>query len=443
MTALARRATLQLGLGALAVGALAACTDGDRSDAGPDPAPDPDGIELVSSDARRAAGDPSLVAGVVTGLDRFAGRLYAALATTEGNLVLSPYSVVVALGMTLTGAAGSTAQEMRTVLGVGDLGDRWHRGVNALTTHVEGLAGSQQRADGSSAELALETANQIFGQRGVGWSADFLDLLAKEYAAPIRAVDFETATERARLLINAWVEERTRDRIVDLVPEGVLDELTRLVLVNAVYLKAPWEQPFEKELTAPGLFRRRDGSEVEVDRMRRPDLAGGLVTGDGFRAAVVPYAGQRLAMTVVLPDDGAFDRIEAAVADGGFAGLLDGAVPGAVDLSLPRWTFRTQAPLGDVLEALGMPTAFDDRRADFSAMTDEDLFLYIAAVLHQGFIAVDEEGTEAAAATAVVMRTESAVVTEEFVVDRPFLFVVHDVAHRTPLFVGRVADPTA
>lgn len=446
MTALARRNALQLALAALGTGALCACSGGGPgrgTGPGSGSGTGADGIELVSSDVRRAAGDPGLVAPVVAGLDRFAGRLYGALATTEGNLVLSPYSVLVALGMTLTGAAGPTAEEMRTVLGVGDLGDRWHRGVNALTTHVEGLAGPQRRADGSSAELALETANQIFGQRGVGWSADFLDLLAKEYAAPIRAVDFETATERARTLINAWVEERTRDRIVDLVPEGVLDNLTRLVLVNAVYLKAPWEHPFEKELTAPGIFRRADGSEVEVDRMRRPDLAGGLVTGDGFRAAVVPYAGQRLAMTVVLPDDGAFGGIEAAVADGGFARLLAGAAPAALDLTLPRWTFRTEAPLGDVLKELGMPMAFDDRRADFSAMTDEDLFLYLAAVLHQGFVAVDEEGTEAAAATAVVMRTESAVVTEELVVDRPFLFVVHDVEHRTPLFVGRVTDPTA
>ncbi|MCR1781927.1 serpin family protein [Nocardioides carbamazepini] len=447
MTALARRGALQLalaalGAGTLTTGALTACS-GPDAEPDAEPGPATDGIELVSSDARRAAGDPTLVAPVVAGLDRFAGRLYGELAATEGNLVLSPYSVLVALGMTLTGAAGPTAEEMRTVLGAGDLGDRWHRGVNALTTHIEGLAGRQERADGSAADLALDTANQIFGQQGVGWSGDFLDLLAKEYGAPVRAVDFETATERARVLINTWVEEQTRDRIVDLVPEGVLDSLTRLVLVNAVYLKAPWEQPFEKELTTPGSFRRADGSEVEVDRMRRPELTGGLVAGDGWRAAVVPYAGQRLAMTVVLPDDGAFGAVEAAVADGGFAGLLEGAAPAAIDLSLPRWTFRTGAPLGEVLKALGMPTAFDDRRADFSAMTDEDLFLYIAAVLHQAFIAVDEEGTEAAAATAVVMRTESAVVTEEFVVDRPYLFVIHDVEHRAPLFVGRVTDPTA
>ncbi|GAA1503230.1 serpin family protein [Nocardioides humi] len=441
MTPLARRTALQLGLAALAVGTVSGC--GDDVIVDPEPA-GPDGeIELVSSDVPRAAGDVTVLPDVVAGLRTLASGLYDGVAAQPGNVVLSPYSVLVALGMTLVGAAGTTADEMRGVLGVGDLGDRWHKGVNALTSYVEGLAGSQQRADGSAATLVLTTANQLFGQREVGWSADFLDLLAKEYGAPIRAVDFAGATEDARVLINDWVEQQTNDRIVDLIPEGVLDTLTRLVLVNAIYLKAPWEQPFEKDLTAPGTFHRADGTDVEVDLMRRPDLAARLARGEGWRAVVVPYAGQRLAMTVVVPDEGAFAQVESAVAGDGLAGILQAAEPAAVDLSLPKWRFRTQAPLGDLLAALGMPTAFDDRRADFSPMTDEDLLLYIAAVLHQGFIAVDEEGTEAAAATAVVMRTESAVVAEEVVVDRPYLFVIHDVEHGTPLFVGRVSDPTA
>ncbi|WP_408898490.1 serpin family protein [Nocardioides sp. R1-1] len=444
MTALARRTALQLALAALGTGLLAACADdagGGRRHGGSPPV-DPDDIELVASDVRRAAGDPSLVGAVVGGLDRLAGGLYGELAPSDGNLVLSPYSVLVALGMTLTGAAGTTAEEMRDVLGVGALGERWHRGVNALTAHVEGLAGRQERTDGSQVELMLASANQLFGQRETGWSADFLDLLAKEYGAPMRAVDFVGATKRSRELVNAWVEEQTRDRIVDLVPEGALDVLTRLVLVNAIYLEAPWEQPFEKELTARGPFRRADGSEVEVDLMRRPDLSAGLVTGEGWRAAVLPYAGQRLAMTVVLPDDGAFGRVEAGLTRDGFAAVLGPATPTALDLTMPRWSFRTAAPLKDVLKALGMPTAFTEGAADFTPMTDEDLDLLIDEVLHQGFIAVDEDGTEAAAATAVVMRVESAVVTEELVLDRPFLFVIHDVEHRTPLFVGRVSDPS-
>lgn len=380
---------------------------------------------------------------MVAGLQALGGELYAGLAAKPGNLVLSPYSILIALGMTLVGAAGKTAEEMEDVLGVGKLGDRWHKGVNALTSYVDGLAGEQERGDGSKAELALATANQLFGQQGVGWEAEFLDLLAKEYGAGLRAVDFETATEQARILINGWVEEQTNERIVDLIPDGVLDNLTRLVLVNAVYLKAPWEEPFEKSLTAPGKFTLADGSSVDVDLMNKPDLSGGLTSGKGWKAVVLPYAGQALAMTVVLPDQGRFGAVEKAIAKDGLGAFTAGAKPAAINLKLPKWTFRTNAPLGDLLKQLGMPTAFSETDADFTPMTDEDLPLHIAAVLHQGFIAVDEEGTEAAAATAVVMRTESAMVTEEFTVDRPFLFVIHDLEFGAPLFVGRVTDPTS
>lgn len=444
MTPLARRSALQLGCALLGASALTACA-GDPPSRRAVKQPEVEGIELVSSDVRRAAGDPGLVGPVVAGLDRFAGRLYGELTAAGGaggNLVLSPYSVLVALGMTLTGAGGSTAEEMRAVLGVDDLGERWHKGVNALTAHVEDLAGEQERADGSRAELALSTADQLFGQRGVAWEADFLDLLAKEYGAGLRTVDFVGATERARTAINTWVEEQTRDRIVDLVPAGVLDPSTRLVLVNAIHLKAPWEQPFEKGLTSPGAFHRPDGSQVDADLMRVPDLATSLATGDGWRSVTLPYAGRRLAMTVVLPDDGGLERVEQQVRSGGFAAFTVDAEPAVVDLSLPRWSFRTAAPLKDPLSALGMPTAFGVG-ADFTPMTEEDLSLVVAEVLHQGFIAVDEEGTEAAAATAVVMAETAAPVAVPFLVDRPFLFVIHDVDHATPLFVGRVTDPTA
>ncbi|WP_435771782.1 serpin family protein [Nocardioides sp. SYSU DS0651] len=438
-----RRAALRLALLSLALGGggglLAAC--GDDAGGRPKPGQDPDGIELVSSEASRAPGDPAVLPDVVAGLQAFGGDLYGQLAGDEGNLVLSPYSVLVALGMTMAGAAGRTAEEMAAVLHTGGLGDRWHEGVNALTAHVDGLAGEQERSDGTTAEIALATANQLFGQEGVGWEDDFLDVLARQYGAGLRAVDFATETAKARTLINDWVEQQTDDRIEDLVPQGVLDAATRLVLVNAVYLKAPWEHTFDKELTATGSFRRADGSTVDVDLMHRPDLSGGLVTGDGWRAAVLPYAGSGLAMTVVLPDDAGLAAVEEQVVAEGLGPLLAGAQPQVLDISLPRWSFRAQASLRDALTALGMRAAFTD--ADFTPMTEEDLDLVVSHVLHQGFIAVDEEGTEAAAATAVVMRETSAPVAVEFVVDRPFLFVIHDVEHGAPLFVGRVSDPTA
>lgn len=442
-----RRDTLRLGLLALALsaaaGSLAACSADNEPGLQPAPDADPDGIELVSSDVKRAAGDTTALAPVVDGLRLFAGDLYRELAAEPGNLVLSPYSVAIALGMTLVGATGKTAREMGEVLHTGSLGDRWHKGLNAVTAGTDARAGEQERGDGSKATLELATANQLFGQQGVGWEADFLDLLAKEYGAGLRAVDYVTAPEDARTLINTWVEQQTHDRIVDLVPEGIIDPSTRLVLVNAIYLKAPWEHPFEKSLTASGPFHRLDGSTVNADLMRRPDIEGGWVSGEGFRAAVVPYAGGKLAMSVVLPDDGLFQAVEGALAKGAYGAVLaQQAAPATVDLTLPRWSFRTAVPLKEPLEAMGMPTAFGDG-ADFTPMTDEDLDLVIAEVLHQGFIAVDEEGTEASAATAVVMAETAAPVAEVLVVDRPFLFLIHDTEHGTPLFVGRVTDPTA
>ncbi|HWJ08260.1 MAG TPA: serpin family protein [Nocardioides sp.] len=442
-----RRDTLRLGLLALALAGgargLAACATDDEPGPPPTGAEDPDGIELVSSDVDRAAGDTTALDGVVGGLRLFAGELHSRLAAEPGNLVLSPYSIAIALGMTLVGASGRTAREMEELLHAAALGDRWHKGLNAVTAATDALAGEQERADGSTATIELATANQLFGQQGVAWEADFLDLIAKEYGAALRGVDFASAPEEARVLINAWVEQQTADRIVDLVPEGIIDPSTRLVLVNAIHLKAPWEHPFEKALTAPGTFHRLDGSTVSADLMRRPDVEGGWVVGDGFRAAVLPYAGGALAMTVVLPDDGLLPLVEDTLAKSGYGPVLAGrATPATVDLTLPRWSFRTAVPLKEVLQSMGMRAAFGDG-ADFTSMTEEDLDLVVAEVLHQGFIAVDEEGTEASAATAVVMAETSAPVAEVLVVDRPFLFLIHDVAHGTPLFVGRVTDPTA
>lgn len=447
-----RRDTLRFALLGLAVlagaGTLTACSDEPGSAGGAPSAPELDGIELVSSDVERSAGDPTALPLVEDGLIALAASLYAGLearSSDTDNLILSPYSVLVALGMTVAGAAGTTAEEMDRILGVGDLGEGWHAGVNAMTAAIDALAGPVERSDGSEAEIELATANQLFGQTGVGWSADFLDLLAREYGAALRAVDYETDPEAARVLINDWVELQTNDKIVDLLPEGVIDTSTRLVLVNAIHLKAPWEQPFEKTLTAPGAFTRLDGTTVQADLMRRSDVTGVVTAGAGWTAATVPYAGQSLAMTLVLPDAGRFNEIEGLVASGTLSPSRGATSPASViDLSLPKWSFRTSVSLADLLVELGMPTAFGfgDDPADFTPMTDEDLDLVISDVVHQAFIAVDEEGTEAAAATAVVMAETSAPIAEPFVVDRPFLFVLHDVEFGTPLFLGRVVDPT-
>lgn len=424
---------ISLALAALATGGLTAC--GSRRDAPEDVA-----VDLVASDVERAAVDPASVPAAVEAMHAFGGRLYGRLAEREGNLALSPYSVAVALGMTLHGAGGTTADEISGLLaglGAADLG----AGLNALEQALEALAGRVRRYDGSDAEVALAVASALFGERTERWKDPFLDALARDFGAGMYAVDFKGSFEEARVGINDWVAGRTADRIEDLVPQGALDDLTRLVVVNALYLKAPWESPFVKQATAKADFHLADGSVVEVDMMQSDDLDDRVTRGDGWRSVRVPYAGGGLAMTVVLPDAG-LAALERTIARDGIGAVLASDEDGPLaNLRMPRWTFRTAAPLGDALKALGMPTAFDVDRADFSAMTDGEP-LFLDAVLHQVFIAVDEEGTEAAAATAEVFSAGSAPpVLEEVVLDRPFLFVIHDTEHGAPLFVGRVADP--
>ncbi|HEU4810996.1 MAG TPA: serpin family protein [Nocardioides sp.] len=436
---LSRRQSLQLLLAlsaALAVPGVAACGADRRVGGAPR---DTRELELASSEVERSPGSAAAIPDAVASVGGLAAGLYGALAREPGNLVFSPYSVAVALAMTLNGARGRTATEMRDVLATADT-HRLDDGLDALTLHLEGLAGPTRRVDGSGATIALDAANALFGQRGTAWEGPFLDDLARYFGAGMRLVDYATATEAARTLINEWTAEQTHDRIPEIVPAGILSDLTRLVLVNAIYLKAPWETPFDPDTTADRPFHADAGTR-DVPTMTAGLHLSGHARGDGWEAVRLPYAGGALAMTVVLPDEGALARVSAALAGGALPSILAAPRPTPVQLSLPRWTFRTEAPLGDVLTALGMPTAFDPARADFTAMTRQEQ-LFIAAVLHEGFIAVDEAGTEAAAATAVVMDTTSAPLYREVVVDRPFLFVVHDVEHLTPLFVGRVSDPT-
>jgi len=401
-------------------------------------------VRLVTSDIERSPGDPTAIPAAVAALHGLAGGLYGRLATTPGNLALSPYSVAVALGMTRNGAVGTTADEMSEVLGIGgslDL-DAFNGGLDALTQAVEGLAGSFKRPDDAPAVIALDTANALFGDGATPWRRAFLDVLASSYGAGMQVVDWAHDPEVGRAAVNAWTSERTHDRIPEILPEGVVDELTRLVLVNALYFKAPWQVEFVEDLTADRPFHRSPGDSVDVPTMMGELRAVSFARGDGWQAVRLPYYGNTLAMTVVVPDEGRLGDVEGLVSRGGLGDLLAVPTPAEVRLRLPRWTFRSDTPLEDVLSALGMPTAFTDR-ADFTAMTDDATDLKIGAVLHQTFVAVDEHGTEAAAATAVGMQATSMPQYTDLVVDRPFLFVIHDVEYLTPLFLGRVADPSA
>ncbi|HWU22942.1 MAG TPA: serpin family protein [Nocardioides sp.] len=418
-------------------GLMEACGGGDPK---ADPKKATGGIQLVSADIARTVADPALVAPAATTMDGFAARLYDAVAGQQGNLVISPYSVAVALSMTLAGARGTTAAQMSSVLGAGALGDRWHDGVDALTSYVDGLAGEVKRADGSKATLGITTANALFGQQGMALMQGFLEVMARDYGTGVQTVDFAADPDHVADLINGWVADHTDQRITDLIAHGVLSRDDRLALVNAISLTAPWEMPFDKDSTRPGPFHLADGSTVRAPLMTKSDVGVTRVDGSGWSAARIPYAGGTLAMTVLVPDADRFDAVEKDLAGGVLARALGAGRSTSLVLTLPRWTSRTSVSLKAALQALGMPRAFTDS-ADFGAMAEEPL--KIGAALHQGYIAVDEDGTEAAAATAIVMQpTSGAARPETFTVDRPFLYAVHDTAHGTPLFVGRVIDPT-
>jgi serpin B len=338
--------------------------------------------------------------------------------------------------MTVNGASGRTRDEMLEVLAASDA-DGVDDGLNALTAYVDSLAGPVPHTDHE--EIALDSANQVFGQADYPWQQPFLDALARSYGAGLREVDFQDAAEAARTAINGWTAEQTHDRIPEIVPRDVIDDSTRMVLVNALYFKAPWAAPFDEGATDDEPFHLASGDTVDVPMMHG---SGSYSAGDGWRAAHLSYSGGTLAMTVVLPDEGREGDLDSLVAGGGLADLLAPAGPGEVILSLPKWKFLVAAPLTDALTALGMGTAFDPDRADFSGMTTNER-LFLQAVLQQVFIAVDEEGTEAAAATAVVAGVESAQLDPPppLVVDRPFVFVIHDLENGTPLFLGKVTDP--
>jgi serine protease inhibitor len=426
-----------LALGALS---LAGCT-GEPDD--PDPGLPPGRSVRVSqnlaiADVEPAAADPAALAAATKAVSAFTGDLYPRVAPKlSGNMVISPLSVATALGMTLQGARGETAEQMRAVLHA-DSDAGIAAGLGSLRQALASRSGPARNRAGDQVDVQLREANSLWGQRRVRWEEPFLTGLARWFAAGLNLVDYANP-EQARGAINDWVSEQTRGRIPELVPRGALDGDSRLTLVNAIWFKAGWQLPFEPHGTRTQPFTRVDGTRVDT-----PMMSGSgqwFTEGRGWRAADLRYAGEQLAMTVVLPDAGHFAEIERTMDGDWLRRLVTGLRHLPVRLELPRWKVRSQVDLGPALSALGMPLAFAPR-ADFSGMTRQDR-LHVSAVLHEGWIAVDEHGTEAAAATAVIMATVSAAAfPQALVADRPFLFVLRDVPTGTPLFLGRVTDPT-
>jgi serpin B len=396
--------------------------------------------ELTSSLTRLPA-QPRAATPFTEALDRFGGELYGAVAGAPAvvgrNVAVSPYSAASALLLTRAGARNVTREEIDRTMHLGAMDA--DAGFNAVDQALATRAGTFTTPDGHKVTVQLSTANAVWGQTGYPIEAAFLDVLAEYYGAPLHTVDYRRDTEGARKTINGWVSDRTAQKISELVKQGVLDEMVRVVLTNALYLKAPWLTPFDTRTTVDAPFTRADGSTVTV-RMMRESESLAYAEGAGWRAVELPYAGGKLAMLVVVPDDGRFVAVERAFA-GGTASFASGLRPAQVRLGLPRFTFRTATDLKDALRALGMEQLFDPGRADLSGITIVEP-LYVSDVIHEVFLAVTEEGTEAAAATAVVAKATAAPgQVQDLTVDRPFLFAIRDRDTGAVLLQGRVLDP--
>ncbi|MCB9663484.1 MAG: serpin family protein [Alphaproteobacteria bacterium] len=415
--------------------ALAACAPADPH------ADPPDRV------ARRVTARTGATGDVVDGANAFAWDLYAELAAADANLLFSPLSVSAALGMTAAGAAGDTATQLAQALHATEPADAWHAAFGEL---LDDLGGDKARG------YQLSVANRLFGQQGLPWAAPFLARCEDDWHAPLEDVDFAADPEAGTDRVNAWVAEQTADRIPELLPPGLIDTDTRLVLANAISFLASWWTRFDVQRTAPSRFRRLDGSAVQVDMMwlDLEEVEDARVRASWTDEAVVvrlPYEDDEVAAYLVIPgeadglpaleaslDAAAFEALVAPVAGAGREEGLDEGVIG-----LPRLSLRWKASLLPALRALGVVDLFDGDLADLSPMADDGAAdqMFVAEVLHEAWMRVDEEGTEAAAATAVVTKDVSAPVP--MVADHPFLFVIRDDLTGSVLFVARVLDPAA
>jgi serpin B len=390
-----------------------------------------------SIDGPRPASGAANVGPVVEGNNRFALDLYGRLRSGQGNLFFSPGSISTALAMTYAGAAGSTEAEMARTLHFNLPPDRLHDAMSALQA-------SWKTSDPKQG-FHLQVANRLWGQEGRTFSPSFLELTRTKYGAEVARLDFARKPEAARQAINQWVEQQTADKIKDLIPSADVITNVWLVLTNAVYFKGDWSTRFDKNLTREGDFHVSATEKRKVALMHRQDRFRHAALDD-LQVLELPYGDKSLSMVVILPQkvDGLADVEAKLTADNLKKWLSAGQVEPVV-VYLPKFKTTSQFELSKTLATMGMPSAFDRDAADFTGMTGmRDL--YISAVLHKAFVDVNEEGTEAAAATGVVMAPRSVPAKAKqlpvFRADHPFLFLIRDNRNGAILFLGRFVQPT-
>jgi serpin B len=428
--------------------ALLGCQPGAQTDGPPapptappaaTPTPTPEGpaqVQVNDVDYQPTDRDRADLPALTQGGARFAAALYGQLraappASVPKNIFFSPLSIRSALAMTYAGARGDTAAQMASALDLQLPADRVH---SAHAAQRAALAGAV------SGEQVLAIANRLWGQRGEGFLQSFLQLTRSYYGAGLAELDFRGDAEGARQTINTWVAELTRQKIPELIKPGVVDGSTALVLTNAIYFKGQWARRFDPAQTKSEPFQRLSGGPVQAPMMRQKARFA-FAQDPLVHVVELPYVGDRLAMLLIVPKEkDGLARAEAALASGGLTPWLGALAPAEVDLSLPRFRVEADFELSAPLRALGMVQAFNPS-ADFSAINGRP-GLFISAVVHSAFVEVQEEGTEAAAATGVVM-TRSLPQVHRVAADRPFIFAIRDRESGALLFLGRLVDPSA
>jgi serpin B len=366
----------------------------------------------------------------------FAFNLYQTLKkTNSGNMFYSPYSISSALAMTWSGAKTDTEKQMATALQFTLSQTQLPSAFNALSLQLASRGQNAKGTDGRS--FSLNIANALWGQKDQTFLPAFLDILAVNYGAGMNLLDFMAAPDASRTTINKWVSDQTNAMIKDLLPPGSVTSSTRLVLTNAIYFDAAWQSPFKKDSTHDGTFNLLNGTTVTVPMMGQ-ESGYSYVKADGYQAVEMPYDGNEVAMDIIMPDAGKFTSFEAGMTAKNVTAIIKSMNNTALVLNLPKFSFSSDFSLKDTLTSMGMPVAFTGK-ADFSGITGKQ-DLYISDVIHKAYVAVDEAGTKAAAATGVVM--VGAAMPQNFMtIDQPFIFLIRDIQTGAILFVGRVMNP--
>ena len=406
-------------------------------------------VSIVLQDRAEPSATESEVNDLVRGNNVLAFDLYRTLsAGDDGNLFYSPYSISMAMGMTYAGAGGETERQMADTLHFLLPQDTLHPAFNTLYLDLDSRSGGKKDKD--PATFRLNIANALWGRQDYQFLDEFTTVVGENYGAGVTPTDFVGQPEESRLRINDWVSNETEGRIVDLVPKGKFEQSPpALVLTNTIYFNARWLELFG-ELPTTTAFYRLDGKAVTVPMMKRTDESR-YANGDGYQAIDLRYIYGKMSMTILLPDPGTFRAFEDLLDDAFVGRILEGIEWREVVLTMPKFEIESTLDLVGTLKTMGMSNAFDSSSADFSGMDGQSCSaqaiqcLVISDVIHKAFVAVDEEGTEAAAATtdfAVLMGGPPGPPVE-VTVDRPFIFLIRDGETGTILFIGRVLDPSS